>query len=217
MNWTTVLFSVVTSFSVSLQYRRDSSFYLCGEVSRFLSLLCSRIYTPDTAPLANAWFLLLRFQTSEATFLSGDEYLVRLKLASKVSAACKARAEGLHFGKKSERAAIQATAETVKADFVKDSQHYIQFVINGIHQRTGLSTNLVKGLAAFDPFIMLKRPMDVALRHFDISRCCTAASQSDLGSMIQMSPSVGINIFSCWITSEPPTDLISISPVRPPI
>ena len=162
------MFSVVTSFSVSLQYRRDSSFYLCGEVSRFLSLLCSRIYTPDTAPLANAWFLLLRFQTSEATFLSGDEYLVRLKLASKVSAACKARAEGLHLGKKSERAAIQATAETVKADFVKDSQHYIQFVINGIHQRTGLSTNLVKGLAAFDPFIMLKRPMDVALRHFEV-------------------------------------------------
>ena len=162
------MFSVVTSFSANLQYRRDSSFYLCGEVSRFLSLLCSRIYTPDTAPLANAWFLLLRFQTSEATFLSGDEYLVRLKLASKVSAACKARAEGLHFGKKSERAAIQATAETVKADFVKDSQHYIQFVINEIHQRTGLSTNLVKGLAAFDPFIMLKRPMDVALRHFEV-------------------------------------------------
>ena len=136
---------VVTSFSVSLQYRRDSSFYLCGEVSQFLSLLCSRIYTPDTAPLANAWFLLLRFQTSEGTFLPGDEYLIRLKMASKVSAASKARAEGLHFGKKTERSAILATAETVKADFVKDSQQYMQFLIKGILQRTGLSTDLVKG------------------------------------------------------------------------
>ena len=41
-------------------------------------------------------------------------------------------------------------------------------MINGVLQRTGLSTNLVKGLAAFDPFIMLKRPMDVALRHFEV-------------------------------------------------
>ena len=138
------------------------------EVSHFLSLPCSRIYTPDTAPVANAWFLLFRFQTSEGTFLPGDEYLIRLKMTNKVSTACKARAEGIHFGQKTERAAILATAETVKADFVKDSQQYIQFLINGILQRTGLSTNLVKGLAAFDPYIMLKRPMDVALRHFDV-------------------------------------------------
>ena len=158
----------MTSFSVSLQYRRDSSFYLCGEVTHFLSLLCSRIYTPDTAPVANAWFLVLRFQTSEGTFLPGDEYLIRLKMTNKVSTACKARAEGIHFGHKTERAAILATAETVKADIVKDSQQYIQFLINGILQRTGLSTNLVKGLAAFDPYIMLKRPMDVVLRHFDV-------------------------------------------------
>ena len=167
-NWTLVLFSDVTSFSVSLQYRRDSSFYLCVEVSQFLSLLCSRIYTPDTAPLANAWFLLLRFQTSEGTFLPGDEYLIRLKMTNKVSTASKARAEGLHFGKKTERAAILASAETAKADFIKDSQQYVQFLINGVHQRIGLSTNLVKGLAAFDPFILLKRPMDVALHHFDV-------------------------------------------------
>ena len=153
---------------MSLQYRRNSSFYLCREVGHFLSLLCSRIYTPDTAPVANAWFLLLRFQRSEGTFLPGDEYLIRLKMTNKVSTACKARAEGIHFGRKTERAAILATAETVKADFVKDSQQYIQFLNNGILQRTGLSTKLVKGLAAFDPYIMLKRPMDVALRHFDV-------------------------------------------------
>ena len=89
-------------------------------------------------------------------------------MTNKVSTACKARAGGFHFSQKTERAAILATAETVKADFVKDSQQYIQFLINGILQRTGLSTNLVKGLAAFDPFIMLKRPIDVALRHFDV-------------------------------------------------
>ena len=158
----------MASFPVNLQHRRDSSFYFCGEVCQFLSLLCSRAYTPDTVPLANAWFLLLRFQTSEATFLDGEEYLVRVRLSHKVSAASKAKAEGMHFGKKSERPAILATTETVKSDFVKDSQQYIQYLVNEVLRQTGLTTNIVKGMAAFDPFILFKRPMDVALRHFDI-------------------------------------------------
>ena len=162
------MFPDVSSFPVNLQHRRDASFYLCGEVCRFLSLLCSRVYTPDTAPLANAWFLLLRFQTSEATFLDGEEYLVRLKLTNKVSSASNAKAEGMHFGKKSERPAILATTETVKSDFVKDSQQYVQYLINEVLRQTGLTTNIVKGMATFDPFILFKRPMDVALRHFDI-------------------------------------------------
>ena len=162
------MFPDVASFPVNLQHRRDSSFYLCGEVCQFLSSLCSRVYTPDTVPLANAWFLLLRFQTSEATFLDGEEYLIRLRLSHKVSSASKAKAEGMHFGKKSERPAILATTETVKSDFVKDSQQYIQYLINEVLRQTGLTTNIVKGMAAFDPLILFKRPMEIALRHFDI-------------------------------------------------
>ena len=162
------MFPDVASFPVNLQHRRDSSFYLCGEVCQFLSLPCSRVYTPDTVPLANAWFLLLRFQTSEATFLDGEEYLIRMRLSHKVSSASKAKAEGMHFGKKSERPAILVTTETVKSDFVKDSQQYIQYLINEVLRQTGLTTNIVKGMAAFDPLILFKRPMEIALRHFDI-------------------------------------------------
>ena len=162
------MFLDVTSFVLNLQHRRDASFYLCGEVSRFISQLCSRVYTPDAVPLENAWFLFLRFQTSEGTFLPGDEYLVRLKLSSRVGTASKTRAEGMHFGKKSERQAIHATTETVKTAFVKGSQQYIQFLINEVLKRTGLTSNIVKGLVAFDPFIMFKRPMDVALKQFDM-------------------------------------------------
>ena len=136
------------SFSRCEQLRCESTkhacFYLCVEVSRFISQLCSHVYTPDTA-LENAWFLLLRFQTSDGTFLPGDEYLVRLNLTSKVAAASKARAQGMHFGKTSERSAMQATTETVKTDFINDSQLYIQFLINEVLQRTGLSTKIVMG------------------------------------------------------------------------
>ena len=74
----------------------------------------------------------------------------------------------MHFGKKSERLAILATTETVKSDFNKDSQQYIQYLVIEVLGQTELTTNIVKGMAAFDPFILFKRPMDVALRHFDI-------------------------------------------------
>ena len=137
------MFLDITSFAVNLQHRRDDSFYLCGEVSRFTSQLCSRVYAPDTIPLENAWFLLWRFQTSEGTFLPGVEYLVRLKVP--VAAASKARAEGIHFGSKSKRPAIQDTTESVKTASIKDSQYYIQFLISEVLKRTGLTGNIVRG------------------------------------------------------------------------
>ena len=158
----------MSSFEVNLRYRRDASFFLCGETSRFLYKLCSRCYTPDTAPLENAWFSPLKFHTSEATFMSGDEILLQLKLTNRVTTASKTRAEGLHFGKKSERAAIQKTATTVKTGFINDALHYIQYLVNSVLRQTGLSSDIVKGLAAFDPYIMFKRPTEVALRHFDL-------------------------------------------------
>ena len=158
----------LSSIVVNFQKRRDASFYLCGETFRFLYHLCSRCYTPDTAPLERAWFLLLKFHTGDATFMSEEDFLLRIKLTNKVVNASKARAEGLHFGKKSERAAIPKTAEKAKTDFVSDSLQFFQYLINEVLKQTGLSTDIIKRLAAFDPFIMFKRPMKVALRHFDL-------------------------------------------------
>ena len=63
---------------------------------------------------------------------------------------------------------MQKTAETIKNDFVRDCQNFIQFLIGGVLHQAGLCSNLVRGLAAFDPYIMVKRPTEVALRHFDL-------------------------------------------------
>ena len=139
------------------------SIYAARHASRFLHQLCSRSYTPDTAPLENSWFRLLKFHTGGPTFKAEEDFLLRIKLSNKVASASKAKVEGLHFGKKSEWAAILKTAEKVKAYFVNDSLHFFQFLVNEVLKQTGISTDLDKRLAAFDPFIMLKRPWDVAL------------------------------------------------------
>ena len=90
------MFSDVTSFTVNLSQRRDASFFLCGEVCRFIHKLCFRCYTPDTAPLENAWFVLLALKTSEGKYMSVDEFLIRQKLTLKVNTASKQKSEGIH-------------------------------------------------------------------------------------------------------------------------
>ena len=94
--------------------------------------------------------------------------LVRIKLTNKIANASKVRAEGLHFGTKSETAVIPKSAEKAKSDFVSDSLHYFQYLINEVLKQTGLSTDIIKGLPAFDPIVIFKRPMEAALRHFDL-------------------------------------------------
>ena len=84
--------------SVSLQHRRDSSFYLCGEVARFIYKVRFRCYTTDTIPLENLWFLL-KFQTSEGVYMPVDELFTRLKRTNNVAKAGKQTSESVDSDK----------------------------------------------------------------------------------------------------------------------
>ena len=54
------------------------------------------------------------------------------------------------------------------AEFVQDRLQYLQCLIGEVLRQAGLSSNKIRGLAAFDPYIMFRRPIEVALRHFDL-------------------------------------------------
>ena len=166
--WVFCVFPDVPSFAVSLQGRRDASFLLCGEVCRFISKLCARCYLSETIPLENSWFLLLGFKVSEGKFISEDDFLVRFRLTTKIAAASKQSAEVVHLNKKSEKAAIDKTAAEATSSFVKEGLQFVQYLINQVLSQAGLSSELIKGLAAFDPFVLFKRPSEVGLRHFEI-------------------------------------------------
>ena len=150
-----------------MSQRRDASFFLCGEVCKYINRLCSRIFQPDTVPLENAWFLLMDFQMNQGKFMEDEDFLVRLKISGKVTSASNLKAAGLHFNKKSSKAAISKTADQAKSDFVASARSYVKFLLSQVLQHTELSSDLIKGLAAFDPYILFKRPVEVALRHFD--------------------------------------------------
>ena len=106
------------------------------------------------------------FRIGQGKLMDDEDFLVRLKIASKVTTASNLKAAGL-FNKKSSKAAINKTSETAKSDFVSSVKDFIKFLLSGVLQHTELGSDLVKGLAAFDPYILFKRPVEVALRHFD--------------------------------------------------
>ena len=100
--------------------------------------------------------------------MNGDNFLTRLRLSSKVPHACKQKAEGLHSGKKSETAAIQKTAKQLKEEFATDGLKYIGHLLDGFHKQVRLNSHIIKGLAAFDPVVLVKQPPASALRHFEL-------------------------------------------------
>ena len=163
-----LLFSDTSSFVINLQRRHDSSFYLCGEVARYIYKLCFRCYNPDTVPLLNSWFLLLNYQVSEDAFMPADEFLTRLKMTNKGAKASRKKADSIHSGKRVDKAVIQKTAGTVKAGFVQEAKSYLQDLVGEVLRRSALCSDIVKAMAAFDPFILFEKPTEVALRHFDV-------------------------------------------------
>ena len=157
----------VTSFTVNFSQRRDVSFFSCGEICRLTHKLCFRCYTPDTAPLEKAWFVLLGFRTSEGTYTDADEFLIRRKLTNGVNIAGKQKARGINSGTGASHALIQKKTETEKADFVTCALHYLGYLLDELLRQSGLHSDIVKRLAAFDPLILFTRPTEVVLRHFE--------------------------------------------------
>ena len=165
---TIVVFPDVSSFVINLQGRRDASFFLCREVCRFVSRLCARCYLPETIPLENSWFLFLGFKVSEGKFISEEDFVVRHRLTNRIAIASKQSAEVAHLNKKSEKAAIEKTAAETTSGFVKEALQFVQYLVKQVLSQAGLSSEVVKGLGAFDPFVSFKRPSEVGLRHFDV-------------------------------------------------
>ena len=130
--------------------------------------MCSRCYLPETIPVEKDWFLLLGFAVSEGKFLTEEDFLVRLRLVNKVATASKQSAEIVHLNKKSEKAAIEKTADEATSSFAREGLHFVQYLLKEVLNQAGLRSEIVKGLAAFDPFILFKRPSEVGLRHFDL-------------------------------------------------
>ena len=81
----------------------------------------------------------------------------------------KAKAGGDHQGKKSNKATTQKTADKIKSDFATEAQKFsVRFLLSRILRQSELNSSICEEMATFDPFILFKRPIDIALRHLDL-------------------------------------------------
>ena len=85
-----------------------------------------------------------------------------------MTSAIQQRAEGILSGTGVGQVTMQKAADTVTSDFLTDTLHYLSYLLDETLRQYGLSLDIVKGLAAFDPFILFKRSTEVALRPFDV-------------------------------------------------
>ena len=76
--------------------------------------------------------------------MPADLFLTRLKMTNKVTKASKPKAESIHSGKRVDKAVIQKTAGTVKADFVRDGHSYLQYLVSEVLRRAELRSYIVK-------------------------------------------------------------------------
>ena len=100
--------------------------------------------------------------------MSEEDILIRHRLTNRIATASKQSAEVTHLNKKSEKAAIEKTAAETTSSFVKEALQFIQYLVKQVLSQAGLSSEVIKGLAAFDPIVFFKRPSEVGLRHFDV-------------------------------------------------
>ena len=98
--------------------------------------------------------------------MSEEDFLIRHRLTNRIATASKQSAEVTQLNKKSEKAA--KTAAETTSSFVKEALQFIQYLVKQVLSQAGLSSEVIKGLAAFDPFVLFKRPSEVGLRHFDV-------------------------------------------------
>ena len=199
----------VTSFAINLGQRRDATFFLCGEMCKYINRLCFRIYQPDTVPLESAWFLLMDFRISQGKPMSDEDFLVRLKIASKVTSASNLKAAGLHFNKKSSKAAIDKTAENAKSDFVKSAREFIKFLFPEYSNTPSLDQTSSKDWLRLIHISSSGGPWKLLC---GILTACIPPSNCVPGFQRPMSQFAGTSTLPYWITFEPTILLSSTLP-----
>ena len=161
------MFADVTCLHRSLSNCRDASFSSCGQLSRFIFKLCSRCFTASSYPSETEWFDLVNYKAASGVFLDTETFLHRLKLSARVTAACKLKAERAHFGKQTDKAVIAKTADDLKEDFAVKAKNYIRFFLGEFLKQSGISSDIVKGLACFDPYVLFKSTEEFSTKCFE--------------------------------------------------
>ena len=158
--------SVVSCFNRSLNNKRDAGFYVFGQLSRFIRKLCVRCLIDRCMPADDDWVGLLSLHLEGQEALLPDDFLHRLNLSQKLEQALNRKAAAELSDKKLDRAKADDLVAELKKEFCDLARHYYLFLIEGVRKHVTMTTNNVRGMASFDPYVMFEMPLNFATRCF---------------------------------------------------
>ena len=151
---------------------RDSGFFTFGQLNNFIRKLCYRSLLPKHSPKETDWTQLPVLRTAELRQLSSRDFLTRLRLKQDLDAASTAKVRRDNSDREGPIPNLSEQVETVKEKFVAKARSYLVTLLQNFLGHVSLNSNLVVGMASFDPNVLLCLPTEQA------SFCFAALYQS---------------------------------------
>ena len=136
-----------------------------GYTCKYIRRLCSRSILSTSIPSEDEWSEIYGLDLAAAPLLSSRAFLKRLGIEARVSAAAKIKAE-YEVCDRSDKAGIARATEQIIDNFAVSGRNYVGFLMSSVKTHSTLKTELMKGLASFDPTVLFVLPTNVGLYHF---------------------------------------------------
>ena len=149
----------IRCFERSLVGHRDAGFFTFGQLNNFVRKLCYRSLLPKHHPKNTDWTQLPILRSAELRQLSTRDFLHRLKLKEDLDGAASSKIKRDYSDKEGPIPNFSKLVEECKEKFAGKARGYLVYLGSWI---TTALTLIVKGMASFDPHILLSLPRDQA-------------------------------------------------------
>ena len=123
---------------------------------------------PDT----NDWPALLDFKVSAIKPLPSRQFLKRIQLEAKVTAAAKIKAEQDISEKSGSREGLEKAIEKIVDNFALTARNYVTFLIESVLGHVQLTSTIVRGLGSFDSRVVFSLPTSLSYKLFSTLFSC---------------------------------------------
>ena len=125
-----------------------------------------RCLVTSSIPSSTDWYGLLSLHIESQRVLLPNDFLQRLNLTAKVDSAIKKKAEQESSERKLRREALDELVSGLRTTFCDRARNYLLFLLEGSRRHVTMTTSNVRGMACFDPQVMLSMSLEFAGRCF---------------------------------------------------
>ena len=151
-----------SSFVLNLKTRRDRGFHVHKELCQYLQKLARRCVRPSSLPSESDYHDILRISIPDSRALSVDDFVSRSKLTPRLDVCCKRKAEKERKDAKNSSLSLDQLVANNREEFSRQARAYVAHLFGAAAGLTRFTSDIVKGLGAFDLETLLIDTMEQA-------------------------------------------------------